>query len=73
MQKNRRKPRRFTKKRLKKWNRIKDIIKHKGCQKSDELKKCLKFPFCVELISFSQQIKVILNVFNITNKSIIFF
>ena len=32
----------FTKKRIKKIKRVKDIIKHKGCQKSARIKKMLK-------------------------------
>jgi len=32
----------FTKKRIKKLKRVKDIIKHKGCQKSARIKKMLK-------------------------------
>ena len=32
----------FTKKRLKRLKRVKDIIKHKGCQKSARIKKMLK-------------------------------
>jgi len=32
----------FTKKRIKKLRRVKDIIKHKGCQKSALIKKILK-------------------------------
>ena len=34
----------FTKKRQKKLKRVKDIIKHKGCQKWRELKRCLNIP-----------------------------
>ena len=32
----------LTKKRLKRLKRVKDIIKHKGCQKSARIKKMLK-------------------------------
>ena len=32
----------FTKKRLKRLKRVKDTIKHKGCQKSVRIKKILK-------------------------------
>ena len=32
----------FTKKRIKRLKRVKDIIKHKGCQKSARIKKMLK-------------------------------
>ena len=32
----------FTKKRIKRLKRIKDIIKHKGCQKPARIKKMVK-------------------------------
>ena len=34
----------FTRKRLKRLKRVKDIIKHKGCQKTARIKRCLKIP-----------------------------
>ena len=56
----------FTKK------RVKDIIKHKGCQKSTRMKKMLKMPVYLKTyIIFTTQ-KPFLFIFNITDKSIIF-
>ena len=56
----RRKQRRFTKKRLKRLKRIKDIIEHKGSVKNRrELKRWLKMPvLCIT--SFLQPLKPIL-------------
>ena len=38
------KPKTTTKKRIKRFKRVKDKIKHKGCQKSARIKKMLKMP-----------------------------
>ena len=59
----------FTKKILKRLIRVKDIIEHKGCQKSARIKKVLKN---ILTYTFFTTHKIYLIFLNITIKSIIF-
>ena len=59
----------FTKKRIKRLKKVKDLIKHKGCQKSARIKK---MPLLRKTYTFFKTHKANF-IFYITNKSIILF